>query len=502
MPDDGTSNAAALSGRAISGVVLLGSAQGVKFVLQLFSIVLLARLLKPEHFGVFAMTMPLVAFVMMFQDFGLSQAVITVKNIDQRQLSSFFYINFGLSVALALLIAAAAPLIGHFYHDGAVVLPLLALAGTVVLSGLATIQFALLVRRLKFDAMALADVAGGVAGFAASIVVAWIWPSVWALVAAVAANMLTGVVCGWWFTRWRPSRPAPLREVRRLLAFGGGVATADFATFISRNADNVLVGRFLGALALGFYDRAYKLLLFPLQQIVHPLGRVTVPILGRLIDEPERYRAAYLRTLNQILLVSTAGMVAILVSADVAVPVAMGEQWHPVTPLFRWLGLVGLFIPLTQSLAWLLISQSRTLELARFSIFYAITAVIGFVAGLRFGITGFAMIFALSDTFIRLPAYLWYVGRRGPVSTGDLYRLIGPHFASATVAAAACWAFHAAGLVDGLLDLAGCAVVSYAAGWATFWCFPSRRYVFAEMFAILARALPFLRMRQAQPQVG
>ena len=89
----------------------------------------------------------------------------------------------------------------------------------------------------------------------------------------------------------------------------------------------------------GLYDRAYKFLLFPLIQINVPLARVMLPTLARLRTDEERYRSAYLQALNQLLLVTQPGVVFAIATADIFVPIVLGENWRAAAPIFQWLGL-------------------------------------------------------------------------------------------------------------------------------------------------------------------
>jgi PST family polysaccharide transporter len=478
-------SAESMKAGAVSGAVLMAIAQGIKFVTQLVSTIVLSRMLSPHDFGIFAMIMPLVALVMLFQDFGLSQAVISVREITTEQETTLFLINIALSIALALLFAAAAPLIGTFYHTQEVVAPTMALACTIVLSGLASLQFGFLSRDLKFKALSVCGIVGPVAGLAASIIVAAINPSPWAMVASVVANMTFGLTFGWLATGWRPKRPAPFAEVLHFLNFGGGVIASNVANLITRNSDNILIARYLGANPLGFYDRAYKLLLFPVQQIISPLGQVILPVLSRLAGEADRYRAAYFRSLDQILLVSLPGMVTAIILADDLVPFAMGEKWNGVVPVFRWLGLVGLHLPLSETLPWLLMSQSRTGLLARIAIFRAVTSVIGFVIGLRYGILGVAAIYAITDIVIRLPSVIWLVGRTGPVSTRQIVSHAFVHVLGMLVAAGLLLGLKSLVALDHLSSLLAGTSLAYLGAWSTIGLFPSRRPVFVELIGML-----------------
>lgn len=473
--------------RAMSGAVLLALAQAVKLATQFGSVFLLSRLLSPVDFGVFAMVMPIVAFVMLIQDFGLSGAIVAAKTLDHAQETTLFWLNLAAASVLAVALVAAAPLIAHFYRSPAVLWPTVALAGSVFLSGLATLQFSLLVRNLKFGAMAVADIAGALAGLAIPVAIAWSHPSPWALIASVFANMIAGLACAWSVTRWLPGRPAPLARIKSLLAFGGGLSGATFAHFVARNADNVLIGRYLGAVPLGFYDRAYKLLLFPLQQVVSPLSRVVVPVLVRLSDEPGRYATAYRRALDLILIIAMPGMMVVLIMADTLIVFVMGPVWLPVVPIFRWLGLVGLTVPLSQTLPWLLMSQGRTRPLVHLAVFHMVCCVVAFGFGLRFGIVGMAACYALVEVVAVLPVAIWYTGRGGPVSRTDLLRIAGPHALACIAVGAVLWWLRPMMAGPPILVLPAAGLLGYAIAAGVIALFPSRRTLFTDGLQLLNR---------------
>lgn len=476
----------ALKSRAVGGAAVTGAAQAVKVALQFLSVVVLARLLSPQDFGVFAMVMPITAFVMVFQDLGLSQAVISSREITRRQMSGLFWINLGVSTLLAAVLAACAPLLGLFYGEPKVVALTLALSATVVIAGLGAQHFALLARDMRFKPLAVIDVASNAGGLATALLIAWWRPSAWALFASTAASMSIGLACAWAFTGWRPGRPAPLGEVRAMLKIGGGVTTFNISNFFARNLDNVLIGRFAGAAQLGLYDRAYKLLLLPLQQINNPVGRVMTPVLSRLVGEPERYRQAYTRTAQQILLITVPGVLFLIFTADKLIPVLMGEEWKAAAPIFAWLGLAALHQPFSSTAGWLFISQQRAGQFARWGLFNAATCIAAFLAGLPWGAVGVAAAYALSDVFVRLPALWWYVGREGPVRTRQIWAIATPFILAGAVAAAALAGLRQVSSGHPLVDLVLAAGASYLAVGAALLALADGRAVLKESLGLAA----------------
>jgi len=160
----------------------------------------------------------------------------------------------------------------------------------------------LLRRELKFERLAIVQSVGTLASVVTVIAGALMGLGVWALVLKQVAGPLFSGVAAWLLMRWQPGRPPRNASLRELLQMGRHVTGFQVANYVERNLDNVLIGRFVGALQLGCYARAYDLLRLPLQQIADPAGTVAMPTLSRLISEPERYRDAYLRMARSVLL--------------------------------------------------------------------------------------------------------------------------------------------------------------------------------------------------------
>lgn len=426
--------------RTLAGMAVVGASQIVKIAVQFLSVIVIARLLTPEDIGLFAMVLPFASFVGLFQDLGLTQAIITAQTLTRGQATVMFWINFGVSAILALILAALAPVVAEFYGRPELLGLTLGLALTLLLSGLAAVQLALLNRSMRYAALATIDMASIIAGFAAAVFFAFLRPSAAALLASSIFTVLVTLVMAWTLSSWRPGRAASFGDISQLLRFGAGVTGFNVSNFFARNLDNVLVGRVAGPQQLGYYDRAYKLLVLPLQQVNRPLGQVLIPALSRLTEEPDRYRYAYLRVVQQTLLLITPGVITVMITADTLIPLLMGGQWGPTSAIFSWLALSGLHQPLTTTIGWLFISQGRTTEFARWGLINATVCITAFLIGLPEGALGVARSYAIADTFILAPAVWWIIGRKGPVRTRDLLGLAIP--------------FAVAGAVSGSIVLA------------------------------------------------
>lgn len=414
---------ASLKQKAAGGAIVTIATQATRFLVQIGSTIVLARLLAPEDFGVYAMTSPVIAIINLLKDLGLTQAIVTSRDISKPLLSAMFYLNLAVSVGIAAIIALIAPLAAAFYGNDAVVPVVQFIALGVAMNGTSSVHRAILTRELRYATLGRIEVISAAVGVIAGLAHAWYAPSAMAIATVTVVTGAVQLVQAWTTTRWMPGKPGERARVSEMLRFGGGLTGFNLANFFARNADNVIIGRFIGAGPLGYYDRAYKLMLMPLQQINGPAGRVMIPLLSRLVDEPARYRHAYLRAIRILLLVTIPIVCFCISSAYELIPFLLGPQWTAASEIFVWLSVAALHQPLTATLGWLFITQSRTGQFAKWGVVSAISCVIAFFAGLPWGVVGVAAAYAISDLVVRMPAVWWYVGRAGPVRTSDLVKL-------------------------------------------------------------------------------
>ncbi len=392
---DDPSTAGSLRTSSARGALSTVAAQAWRFVLQLGSTVVLARLLAPSQFGLIGMVLALTALADTLKDLGLGSAVVQRRGLRQDQVSALFWVNCGIGLLLTGVVAASAPLVAAFYGEPALVGLTVAVASTYALSGLGTQHGALLLRALRFRAVAVRDVVAQTVAVAAAVTAALLGAGVWSLVLlpVVGAAVRTAVV--WSACSWRPSAPRlRVAGLSELLAFGSRLSAFSLLNWLARNADNVLVGRVAGAAALGAYGRAYALLLAPLQQVTQPLSQVFVPTLSRLQDQPARYRRAYLDGLAVVALVALPGVVVLAVAADRIVPLLLGPGWARTADLFQLLAGAGVAHAVTSTCGWLYLSSGQTRRMLRWALWTRPLTVVAFVAGLYWGPEGVAVAYS------------------------------------------------------------------------------------------------------------
>jgi O-antigen/teichoic acid export membrane protein len=415
-----------LGARTIRGGALTLTVQLLKFALSTAVTIVVARLLMPQDYGFVGMVMVLVNLLTMFQYLGLPNATVKWRDLTHVQVSNLFWVNVGLSSAIALVVVACSPLLAKFYNQPNLIGIAAGYALVVFLTGLSIQHLAILQRQMRFVALSVIDVAALSIGLAVTIIAAWKGAGYWALVLNQLVFALITMVGAWVACRWRPRLPSRNTGVRSMISYGGNLTGYNLTTFFAQNLDNALIGKVWGAHQLGIYSKAYQMLLTPIGQVTTPLWTVAVPTLSRLADFPERYRAAYLKIIEKIAMLTMPAVVCGIATSDWLILLLLGQQWNDAARVFMLLGIAAIFQPISRTGLWLFMTQGRSREMFKWGIIGSSISVVSILVGLRWGATGVAASYAITDLCLTTPLMFWYIGRRGPVSMSDVYRTVAP----------------------------------------------------------------------------
>jgi PST family polysaccharide transporter len=407
-----------LAGKSVRGGITTMTAQGIQFVLHLVGTMVLARLLTPTDFGLIGMVTVVVGFAQMFKDAGLSMATVQKDHISHEQISTLFWLNLLLSTALGLCILAASPLVAWFYGRPELTAVTAVLSLSFTITGL-TIQHAALLRRhMCFGTLAAIHIASYLANLIVVVLLALAGWRHWALVCGSLATALSSTLLTLFFCPWIPCRMQRKTGVRSMLEFGGHLTVFNFINYFARNADNILVGRLIGADALGLYAKAYQIVYMPLTNIRDPINAVAIPTLSRLESEPERFRRYYAKFVFSLAFLSMPLMGFCAVFARELVLLILGSQWVDVTNIFRVLAIVGFIQPVAGTRGAVLVACGRTKVYLALGIVTAMITVAAFCIGVMWGTIGVAVSYAIVVYALQYPASI-ITFRHVPVSLGD-----------------------------------------------------------------------------------
>lgn len=411
--------------RAIRGGMITSASQEILFILRLASIMVLARMIIPEHFGLIAMVTSLTVLIERFQDIGLGDAIVQKKEITHEQVSTLFWINLGICLFLTILVALSAKAVAWFYNDQRLIWITAAFASNFVFAGLAIQHMAIIRRRMRFDHFALIKIISTAFGFVVAIILAWLGYGYWALVWKELSRTLLSTILAWSLCPWRPGLPVRNAGIKSMLQFGGNVTCYNMLYYLSNNLDMILIGKFCGAVPVGLYSRAKQLTTIPVNQLLEPIRYVSLPVLSTLQNDPVKYWNYFEKMLAVLSFLYMPLIVYIGIYSHPIVYIALGSQWMDAVPIFRLLAISIFATPIIVLLGMTMLSSGQIKRYFFWGLFTSSSIVIAFAVGIRWGMIGIATSWPIA-TAVNLIFSLFFVFKGssvGMVSTlRNIYR--------------------------------------------------------------------------------
>lgn len=450
-----------LKERAVNSAGITLIAQGIKLILQVGFVVILARLLEPSDFGLIAMVTVFTGLGMQFMEGGLSMATIQRDQITHAQVSNLFWINGALGAGLCLLGILISPLVSIVFDEPRLTLVMAAMSLTFLIGGLSVQHDALLRRQMRFKAISVIDIVSMSVGIITGVTAAFSGLEYWALVISPITTFAIKTIMRWLSARWVPSLMSRGTSVRPLLMFGANLTGANFIGCLATNVTSFAVGYLGGAQALGLFDRAKMLTSIPSSQMLSPVMSVLQPTLARVAGDPKRLRSTITSIMGKLILVTMFVTVTMAVLADWIVQLFLGTGWDDAVPIFRMLAIFALVEPIASFLAVALIAIGNARALFRWKLITLSILIVSVGLGSIWGVYGVITAYTLSGVFIRLPGILYYSSQYLPITFVELIKVLVPSTVCALGAIAALFILRQLILIEN--PIAGLAVFIVAA---------------------------------------
>jgi O-antigen/teichoic acid export membrane protein len=424
--------------RSVSGVAHIMLGRLFQAIVTFGTMAALARLLTPKDFGIVASVSAIVSFLGIFRDAGLVVAAIRARELSHQQSSNLFWFTLASSCVVALIIAALAPLAASVYRIPELTSLMIALGAAGIVEALGMQHGALLRRELQMRRYATATVASEAIAAASAIVLAVQGFGYWAL---AAKSIIAGASCSamfWMFSAFRPGWPRRSSGMRELISFGLNMTLSQVLWTALRKADDALIGWAWGPSVLGYYSRAYSLLLLPTQQLISPLTSAVIPTLSRLQDQPERFRRYYLRGLEFIVLIGFPLVLLLFVAAEDVVLLVFGAQWLPSVPIFRALGPATLVEMTGAATWWVYVPLGRSDRELKLAAIYVPLYIGAVLCGLSAGAYWVAVAISVMRV-VAQPLSVWYCYRGTVLVLRDYGAAIIRPFIASSASAALSW---------------------------------------------------------------
>jgi len=380
--------------QAISGVKWSGVSMGVVTALQFITLAVLARLLSPSDFGLMGMIMVVIGFAQAFADMGLSNAIIQKQDVPGSHLSSFFWINVLVGTLLFVCILLIRPLAVIYFKQPILSNYLIFAAFIFLITPVGQIFRTLLRKELKFKALSKIEIAGTVAYSVSTISLAVAKFGVLSLIfGQLIRSLFTVGILFFAFRKiWLPRFHFSIKEIKSYLSFGAFQMGERAVNYLSANIDYIIIGRFLGASALGFYTLAYRIMTVPLAKINPVITKVAFPAFSKIQDDNSRMRRGYCKVINYISMLSFPVLAGMLVVAPEFIRLVYGAKWEPSIIVLQIFCLVGIFKSLGNPIGSVLLAKGRADIGFYWDVFAVIIISVAVIIGVNWGIVGVAVV--------------------------------------------------------------------------------------------------------------
>ena len=405
LPSSGQVSSSGLGRQVASGTAWSMGFQISRQLLSIVSVAVLARRVPPGAYGLLSMAAIVTNFLDIFRDMGTGNAIVREREVSDRLLSSLFWLNLALGVLLSLGVILLSVPAAIFFHQPGLVRVMQALALVFFINSISVIPNALLNRHMAFRSLAIAQLTGAVLGTAVAIAAAIQGAGVWSLVMGTLVSTLVTTIGLWLACPWRPRFLADRSELRRITSYSLHLSAFNFVNFFSRNADNLIVGRFLGDTALGYYQMAYTLMTYPLSNFCQVIAGVVYPAFSTLQTDDARLRSAFLRVSRMVGLFTIPAMLGLMVVAGPFVRVVLGQKWLPVTGLLLVFAPLGALQSIYGMTGPIYNAKGRTDRLFYWALISSGVYIASFLIGIRWGIQGVAVAYSIAWLLTMIPGF-------------------------------------------------------------------------------------------------
>lgn len=400
---------------------LLGSSgQMIKLVVNFTSLILLARILSPEDYGLTALAFALIGIAELVRDLGLSTASIQAPHLSDAERSNLWWANSSLGLLCTIICSVAAPFIAIAYNEPKLTLIIILMSIVFTLSGMATQYRVTLIRKLHYGRLSSWEVLASVIALSAAIVVALMGGGYWALVTQQLLNNLLSLVGLQLMAGWRPTFYDRSVSIKKFFTFGFPLFGSSVLTYIGGNLDTALIGKYFGTATLGSYNRAIQMVRMPMNQIRNPLTNVALSTLAKIRNDTETYRAMVVKAQALYLYPVVFLATWISLSANDIIHLLLGAKWQESVSLVVILGIGDALTSLSSAAGWVYLSESKSGALFRLTIYSTVLRIALFIGAIPFGVNAVAGVYVLT-ALIMWPATFIHCAKTTLFSTKPMF---------------------------------------------------------------------------------
>lgn len=310
--------------------------------LSFITFVILARILEPSVFGLFALAFVVIDGLGMFQSLGIDSALIQRKDEVEKAANTAFFIFPVVGVILFLVLYFFAPFASIMLKEPSLTSVIRVLGLFYIIKCFSRVPSTLYVKNLDFKTKTLIEITADLFYSITAIILAINKFGVFSLVHAYLLKQVVILIGFWKFSPWRPKWEFDFTIAKELIHFGKFVFGASLIWFLVGNLDRAIIGRLLGTAMLGYYALAFNIANLTSTHLTRLISQVMFPAYSRIQDDRKKMKEVFLKIIKYVSLISVPFCVGIIILAPDFLRIVYGEKWLPASGALRILAIAGL----------------------------------------------------------------------------------------------------------------------------------------------------------------
>ena len=394
-----------------SGVAYTALAKYAGIFINLGITAVLSRLLRPEDFGVIAISTVLITFFNIFCDLGFGPAIIQNKTLNKHDLINIFSFTFWLGVIISVIFFLISPLIARYYNNGILIIICRLLSVNLLFATLNIVPNALLIKEKRFKFISLRTffvqfILGLFAVFSA-----FYGLDIYSLlIMPIGSSIIIFGINYYQNTIPMKLFSFKLKSIEKILSFSLYQFLFNFTNYFSRNLDKLLIGRYIGMYQLGYYEKSYRLMLLPLSNITHVITPVMFPVFSDYQDNKDLMLKHYLKVIKLLCFIGFPLSALLYHTSSELIYIIFGNQWGNSIPVFKILTFSVSIQLITSTLGSVFQANNGTKYLFQVGIINTIINVLGIIITVFLYKTMEAVAYGVVLTFIvNMFISFWYL---------------------------------------------------------------------------------------------
>lgn len=331
-----------LSQKAISGVKW-SAINNFGIILSKFTLgIIIARLLTPEDYGIIALVTVITSIAPVFIDSGFGSKIIQAKTINEKELSSVFWLNIAIGFFFTLLILFGAPVFNLIYENEDLITIARIISLVYLIQSFGIVQKAVLRRQINFKRIAIVETSAIILSSIVGIVFAWFGYGYWSLLIKQMVQITLTTTLFWFLSSWKPNFYFDFKIIKNYWKYSINILSTTLITTIVQKIDYFLVGKFFQADILGLYSRGKELAFFPVQFSSRVLNMTSFSVFSKLQDETEKFEKLYMKTFKLILYTFVPIMMLIFLTSDEIILILLGKKWEGASIYLKYFSIAGI----------------------------------------------------------------------------------------------------------------------------------------------------------------